>query len=168
MKIMKHYWPLLALATICCALFTGCTTTTADGTRVYDPVKTENVKAALQAPLERATARIIVNSPQHSDEIAKYFSAVGLVFCEMKDSGRLDPTTLLAGLDKALPANIADNEVFQYLLDFKSTAAALYKQFWNDRFHAELPADQWPYQVADLFCQSIDQGLKDAGKPGIR
>jgi hypothetical protein len=151
---------------------TGCTTaqTQPDGTvaQVYDPVKTQAVKDALQAPLQSATRRIIMNSPQHSEEIARYFRSVGAVFCAMKDSGQFDPTTLVAGLDKALPPQLANEELAQYLLDFKVTASALYNQFWNDRFRAELPADQWPYQVADLFCASIDQGLKDAGQPGVR
>lgn len=169
--VRKTVSPLIAVGLSGALLaggLTGCKTRQPDGTVVFDPVKTQNVKDALQAPIERAAARIIVNSPQHSAEIAKYFAAVGLVFCEMKDSGQFDPTTLLAGLDRALPANVGSDETFQYLLDFKSAAAALYKQFWNDRFRAELPPDQWPYQVADLFCASIDQALKDAGQPGIR
>jgi len=30
-----------------------------------------------------------------------------------------------------------------------------------------IPGNQWQIAVCQLFCESIDQALKDAGQPGI-
>ncbi len=134
--------------------------------RVYDPVKTQQVKDAVAPVIGSIVRRVINNSPQHAAEIASYFHAVGAVFCSASQTGQLGPEQVLAALDAAtseLQAGLDDE-----IIDGKNLLLALYKINYGDRFKAELPPDQWPKNVADVICESIDRGLKDAGKPGVR
>jgi hypothetical protein len=155
------------LSSIC---LVGCKTAgkTASGepTRIYDPVKTQQVKDAVTPVVASVVRRVINNSPQHADEIARYFHAVGAVFCSASETGQLGPEQVLDAMDAAtaeLQAGLDDE-----IIDGKNLLMALYKINYGDRFKAELPPDQWPRNVADVICDSIDRGLKDAGKPGVR
>lgn len=154
---------IIALLTVglLATLLLGCKTT-----GVYDPVKTEQVKAAVTPVIASVVRRVIVNSPQHSDEIALYLRAVGSVFCSASASGSLGPEQVLAALDAATAG--LQTGVEPEIIDAKNVLLALYRINYADRFKAELPADQWPKNVADVICAAIDQGLKDAGKPGVR
>ena len=149
----------------------GCTTkvidpATGQSTTQFDPVKTEQVKALLEPIGAGAVRRIITNSPQHSDEIAGYFRAVGSVFCQMSANNDFDPAYLIGAADAATAKFQAN--VPQEAIDVKNALVALYKVNFEGRFRAELPPDKWPKNVADVICVSIDQGLKDSGKPGSR
>lgn len=148
-------------------IFTGCTTTNpTTGETAYDPVKTEQVKAAVTPVVASVVRRVINNSPQHSEEIANYLRAVGAVFCSASASGSLGPEQIIAAADAAtagLQANVEPE-----IIDGKNLLLALYKINYADRFKASLPPDKWPKNVADVICASIDQGLKDAGKPGVK
>lgn len=161
----------LFLSALLALTLTACTTTkidpvTGQPVTAYDPVKTADVKAALEVPVKSVIRRIIKNSPQHSAEIAAYFRGCGLVLCNMAESGQVDPTSFVAGLERVLPTGLGESA--QEAIDAKNVLVALYKTYWNDRFRAELPPDQWPYHVADFFCTAIDGALKDAGQPGVK
>ncbi len=133
---------------------------------VYDSVKTDQVKAALTPITASVVRRVILTSPQHADEIALSSRAVGSVFCSAAASGSLGPEQVLAAVDAATAGLQAG--VDPEIIDAKNALLAIYRIFYGDRFRAELPADKWPRHVADLICASIDQGLKDAGKPGVK
>lgn len=164
---MKTLLPPLLLAV---AIVTGCTTTTTDANgvkiKVYDPVKTQQVKDAIAPVISSVVRRVVLNSPQHSDEIAGYFRAVGGVFCSASASGQLGPEQVVAALDAATVR--LQQGVEPEIIDGKNLLLALYKINYGDRFKAELPPDKWPKNVADIICDSIHQGLKDAGKPGVK
>lgn len=146
-------------------LLTGCTILNPiTGKKEYDPIRTEQVKAALEPVAAGAIRRIIFNSPQHSDQIAEYFRSIGKIFCQMDASGEFSPETLIAEVDKLTAPLIGD----VYIIDIKNALLALYRINYADRFRAELPPDKWPRQIASLFCGAIDRGLKDAGKPGSK
>jgi hypothetical protein len=147
---------------------TGCSTTKPDGTKVPDPAKTQQVKDALEPIVRIPVRRIIMNSPQHSAEIALYFRSIGGIFCKMAADKQFDPTTLTAALQGLIPPNSLANEDVQALLDFKVALEKLYKLYWNDKLRAELPPDGWLVAVCDYFCVAIDNGLKDAGQPGTK
>jgi len=160
--------PLILLFGALSLGLTGCTTTGPDGTKVPDPVQTQQVKDALQPLVRIPVRRIIMNSPQHSDEIAKYFRATGGVFCNMVIEKQFDPTTMTRLLQAvAVPANGISNSDVQALLDFKVALENLYRIYWNDRLRASLPPDGWMAAVSEFFCTAIGNGLIDAGKPGI-
>lgn len=136
-----------------------------DGQPVYDPVRSAQVVAALRVPVQETVSRIILNSPQHSNEIATYFRAVGTVFCKIHDTGVFDPTAVLSEIDRV--TGPLQKNVDPIAITLKNAAFALYAIFYAQKHSAELPADRWPAHVAELLCKSIDGGLQDAGKAGV-
>jgi hypothetical protein len=131
---------------------------------MLDTATLSKIETALEPVVSGATRRALKNSPHHSAEIASYMRSVGGVFCLMQSSGQFEPAFLVDLADKIGAPQLSDDMV----IDIKNAAIAIYKIAWGDRFHADVPADQWPGLVAKLICQSIDQGLKDAGQPGIQ
>jgi hypothetical protein len=163
MKI--HHIRTFAAALACAALIAACTSLSPSGDHVYDPVKTEQVKAAIEPLLSIGLRHVIVNSPQHAVATASYFRAIGQVFAQMRDSQTFDPLFLVAQVDALTVGQQA--KLPPVALDAKNAIQALYKVFYGDRFHAELSPEKWPVHVADLLARAIDQALKDAGHPGI-
>lgn len=169
---MKTKNALFITAISCLTLLvSGCKTrmidpNTGEAVQKYDPVKTEQVKAAVEPVAAGALRRAIQAYPQNADEIAKYARAVGAVFCQMDTDKAFSPESLLAGLSAIdTPLNkLADG----YVIDVKNAIVAVYRIYYAERFRAALPADQWPAVVSGIFCASIDQGLRDAGRPGIK
>lgn len=166
MKTTIRFKAILAVITLLavCAV-TGCKSTNpTTGQREYDPVKTEQVKAAIEPIAAGAIRRVIQNSPEHADEIANYLRSVGSIFCSMETNGSFSAEYLVREADRLTAPMLRDN----YVVDIKNAILALYRINYADRFRAELPSDKWPRHVAALFCASIDRGLRDAGKPGVR
>ncbi|HEU4344043.1 MAG TPA: hypothetical protein VFU31_21010 [Candidatus Binatia bacterium] len=160
---MNRRFAFVALASL--LITAGCSTINPDtGQKVFDPIRTAQVKAALQAPVQETITRIIRNSPEHSDQIANYFRSAGNVFCKMRDTSRFEPQFLIAELEKA-------TEGLQQGLDplaitAKNTIIALYVVFYSQRQSADLSPEKFLWNTSDLFCNAINTGLKDAGKPG--
>lgn len=132
----------------------------------FDPVKTEQVKAALEPIGSSLVRRVIVNSPQNSDEIATYLRGVGSIFCQMSANNDFDPV-YLASAAEVLTAKY-QAKLAQEIIDLKNALIAIYKINYESRFRAELSPEEWPKNVADLICAVVDRGLKDAGKPGVK
>jgi hypothetical protein len=151
---MKNFF-LVLLAAL--TLLTGCQTA-----GQYDPVKTEQVRAAIEPIAAGAVRRIVLKDPAKAEATGNYFRQVGAVFCEMKASGNFSPETLIASLQGI---QRPDN---QDIADAIAVMVALYRIQWGNRFKAELPPDKWPYQIASFFCDAIDQGLRDAGQAGAK
>lgn len=141
-------------------------TNPATGKKEYDPVKTEQVKAAVEPILASGVRRVLANNPEHGDEIAGYMRSVGYVFLSASESGELGPEQIIEAADRATAG--LQNGVDPAIIDGKNALIALYRILYGDRFKAELPPDKWPKHVADVIAQAVDQGLKDAGKPGLR
>ena len=154
----------IALVLLACGLggFMGCKSNGA-----YDPVRTQQVKDALEPVVRIGVRRVIANNDKHAADLGVYFRTVGNVFCTMKRNGQFDPSTLTSQLQLVLPPKSLEKDGIQELLDLKVAVEALYKNFWSDRFRAELPPDKWGYHVADYFCAAIGNGLVDSGLPGI-
>lgn len=151
--------------------FTGCTTTQVDPVtglpvKTYDPVKTQQVKDAVQPVLSSAVRRVLENNPTKKAEIAEYFKAVAAPFCVIGTTGVVDLTLLQASLE-SITAKY-QGKVDPLAIDVKNSALSLFKVYYGDRFKAELPPDAWTRNIADLVCVSVDQGLKDAGLPGVK
>jgi hypothetical protein len=145
-----------AAAILMAVIAIGCTTTNPQtGQNEFDPVKTEQVKAALEPVITQGVRRVLAHNKSHAAEIAQYVGAAGHVFCEMDRTGNFEPSYLITELDKLVAPNIGDD----YLLSIKDAAIALYRINYAQRFTAELPENEWPRQVANLFCQAITRGL---------
>lgn len=142
---------------------TGIVTGLTNVSKSVDPVRLDQVEAALEPLVAGGARRALKNSPQHSEEIAEYLRAVGQVFCNMQSSGQFDPEFLVRATDGIVSPMIKDD----YVVDVKNAAVAIYKIAWQDRLKVDLPAMQWSGSVCKLVCNSIDRGLKDAGKPGV-
>lgn len=156
--------PVLALATL--LVLSACKTAGPNGVPVYDPVRSAQVVAALTVPVQDTVNRVIRNSPQHSDEIANYIRLVGNALCQAKASGQLTPEQIISAVEAATAPLQAKADPL--IITVKNTVVALYAIFYYQRHTAELPPDQWPAHVVGLFCDAINRGLKDAGKPGTQ
>lgn len=143
--------------------FTGCTTfNPGTGHNEYDPVKTSQVKQALKGGVSTTITALLLK--EKNDDVANYLRSIGTVFCQMRNTGEFSPSFLIGQIDKIVNDKVRQNVV---VIALKNTVISLYSIFFEQRHHAELPPDKWPYHLADLFCQSIHQGLVDAGKTGV-
>lgn len=138
----------------------GCRTTNSAGQSQYDPVKTEQVKAAVEVPLASLVRRAITDNPNKAAELGTYFRSLESVFCRMRDTGKFEPSYLISEVDKLTAPLIKDD----LAIDAKNLAVSLYRIFYADRNNAQLSAEKWPYHVSDTICNAIKQGLKDAGQ----
>jgi hypothetical protein len=160
MKIIS----LLTTAALMALIGSGCKTGP-DGKRVVDLVKVEAARDLITPAASSTIRRVLLNSPQHAPLIAKYANSVGGVFCTMSLSNEFRPEFLIDQIDILIDpelAKVADG----FALDLRNTAYGVYKMLWRDAGRAEIPPDQWLHQVCQLFCESISQGLADAGYPG--
>jgi len=156
--------PILMLSSTA-VVMTGCTTVT-QGTnvvKVIDPVKLQQAKDAIVPAASSVLRRAILRSPEHAVEIATYSRAVGSVFCRMAKTQTFDPAYLITQLDQATASLQATAS--PEIIDAKNAAVALYKIFLNDKLMVSIPNNQWQIAICQLFCEAIDQALKDAGQP---
>lgn len=163
----------VAVAMLAAALFAGCTTTRIDPVtgatnRVPDVARTEQVKAVAEQVSRSALRRAVKRFPAQADQITAYARGVGAVFCDMQATKQFSPETLLAGIETLAMPKIEDPDVQGYVQDARDVLVLAYRLAYADRFNAELDPNKWPAVVAEIFCTSIDQGLKDAGRPGVK
>jgi hypothetical protein len=156
---------LAAVLSFSLIFVSGCKTTHGS----VDLVKLQQVKDAVTPIAASGVRRVILNSPEHSEELASYFRAIGGIFCAMSDTGEFSPVTLITAVDNATMAyqlQLQGDE--QIAIDVKNAVIAIYKIYYGDRFKAELPPESWVKNLSDVLCESINQGLKDAGKTGCK
>jgi len=134
--------------------------------KVYDPVKTQQVKDAVLPITASTVRRVLENNPTKAVEIASYFRAIGTPFCSIAATGLVDLNLLTNVLDAATASRIG--KLDPVAIELKNTLLALFKVFYADRFKAELPPEAWTRNIADVICSALDQGLKDAGLTGIK
>jgi hypothetical protein len=162
---MKKAKQFLAVAVCACSLSLAGCQTGPDGKKTVDLVKVSQAKALINPIAASGVRRALNNSPEHAPEIARYAAAFAGVFCTMSLSNEFRPEFLI---DQT--AQFSDPELGKigdgYLIDIKNAVVGLYKVFYGDRFRAEIPPDEWLHSVSEFFCESINQGLNDAGYPG--
>jgi len=154
------------------SMSTGCKTVTTvnpDGTtnvvKYIDPVKLQQAKDALEPAASSVLRRAIIRSPQHAKEIGDYARAVGSVFKKMAVNKQFSPEYLIDAANKAT-ADLQVNAPAE-VIDAKNAAIALYKIFLSDQAMIKIPDNQWQLALCQLFWESIDQALKDAGQAGV-
>ncbi len=150
------------------AQFNACTTVTKveDGVtnalQLIDPVRLAQARDALEPAASSVLRRAILRSPEHADEIAAYARAVQSVFCSMVEARNFSPAYLIDAANAATAP--LQSEASAEIIDAKNAAIALYKIFYGDQLTWEIPDSAWPMAISQLFCESIDQALKDAGR----
>ncbi len=168
---MKTTKLLLAVAALACGLLTttGCKTTNpVTGVREFDPAKTEKVKAFSENISKIVLRRALTRFTNEAPTIELYTRALGGVFCEMQRTKQFSPESLEAGVEALVLPKLENPEALAYMHDARDIIFATYRTFYSDRFTAELGPEDWLTAVADIFCNSIDQGLRDLGKPGVK
>ena len=142
---------------------TGCTTTGA-GTNAVTAVDTNKlvqIQAVVEPLLSSVLRRVILNSPQHSAEIANYTRAVGAVCCQMTAGNNFTPTYLIDAINAATAG--LQTGVDQDIIDGKNAIIAIYGIAYADKLTVSLGTNVWPRAVLGTLCDSINQALKDAG-----
>ena len=129
-------------------------------------MRIKQAQAAIEPAVSSVLRRAIKNSPTHAQEIGDYSRAIGSVFCQMAAKNNFSVDYLVVAVDAAtLKYQAVMNE---NILDAKNALVALYKIFAADQLTWQLPDNQWLKSICELFCNSIDTALKDAGQVGIK
>jgi len=139
---MKKILPILLAAVL---LATGCATSDPNAPR--DPVKIEQVKAAVTPLVSAGIRRVLVERPN----LEPYFVQVQGVFETIRDTGQFDPSFLVAQLN-LIPL---DDEI---AIDVKNLVIALYSIYYADRARIEVGSFA---DVADVFARGIAQAIVD-------
>lgn len=125
---------------------------------IYDPVKTQKAQNLLRPQVETTVFQAINNSPQHSDEIAKYLHSAQDIFCAMQANKQFSPDYLIAELDKlVVPKNLN-------VIMGKNFLIGVYVLNFSDRGTVPVSDEAWGGFLTKLMCEGIGAGLKDAGK----
>lgn len=157
---------LLVIAFVALA-FPACSTLNPlTGVLEYDPVKTEQVKAAIEPFVTAALGSAIAKNGVKHPELAEYYRSVGRVFCKMEATSTFSVDFLVEEINKLATPALAKSDPLVLLA--KDAAIALYRINYAARHRAELPADKWPAHVAGLLCNGIDTALLNAGLPGVK
>lgn len=130
----------------------------------HQPVKVAEVQAAITVIGRNSVCRSIQTTHiDYHESVAGYFRQVGEVFCRMADNGDFTHEGMVRAVN-GIPSPLLTDT---YALDVKIALMALYKVTYGDRLRAEIPPDRWLAETSKVFCESISEGLKDAGKTGI-
>lgn len=133
---------------------TGCTTLNpATGQQEYDPVKTAKVREIIKPVISEATYQGLKETPQ----LRIYFSQVRDVICAMRDKKQFDPEMLVASLNNVITTTgFVDNPWARIGLH---SLTSMYRIYWVDRGRADLPEDKYLWNILDVMCDGINQGL---------
>lgn len=134
----------LILAAVLLAV-AGCATN--NGGTPRDPVKVEQVKAAVTPLVSSGIRRVLTENPN----LEPYFVQVQGVFETIRDTGQFDPSFLVAQLN-LIPL---EDEI---AIDVKNLLVALYTIYYADRARIEVGSFA---DVADVFARGIAQAIVD-------
>lgn len=155
---MKSLLMLVVALALTAPVFSGCKTTQADGSSVYDPTKTENLKLALEPLVTSLVRRGLLAKPESRVYVEGMTSALEA----MRDSKSFDPSVLDGGLNLALNDLPKDKEWAQYVIDVKNTLYAVYTIFWKQKSSVELSEEEWGYHLTDFFATTLRRALADS------
>lgn len=162
MKPIKPFIGTLVLAGMLAGLGVvtpGCTTTDpTTGQTQFDPVKTEKVREAIK-PVAASAVRRVIESNRTSVE---YFKRTSDVICQLAADKKFEPSVVVDAINKVVDdmGLIKDENI----LDAKNLLIALYKINYADRLNADLPEQSFAWNLLDVLCSSIKQGIEDAAR----
>jgi hypothetical protein len=154
---MQKIRPLAVAVLLAALTITGCTTSAP-----RDPVKVEQVKAAILPLASSAVRRVVVKNP----DLAPYLREVGTIFGAITDTQRVNPQIIASALEAALVNNgLLDpqDEATQAAIDFKNVVVAIYAIYHAERLEADVSEHQFLLDVLGTIALAINQGLNDAG-----
>jgi hypothetical protein len=143
-------------------VFTGCSTTNSTtGEREFDPVRTEQVKAAIQGVTVVAVRRVLDETHEGSPKVIAYLQQSAGLICKMRDERKFSPVFLIDGLNAGLADTFQNQGVDPMVLDLKELIVTLYKLNYASKGGADLDEEKFVWNLLDVLCNSINQGVAD-------
>ena len=137
-------------------VLTGCTTLNSDGDRVFDPVKTEKVKAIIKPQVSTLVALVVNNNPGTRE----HFQLAADQICLLRDSGQVTPATFQVAINSAF-ANWDGSNRLEVIAGV-NVLIALVEINYADRLRADLPPEKFAWNLFDVLCEGIKQALEQA------
>ena len=143
---------LLSMALI--LAITGCATVNPNtGDREFDQVKTEKVKAIIKPQVASLVTLVVNNNP----EARQYFELAAEQICLLRDTGEATPATFQVAINSAF-ANWDRANRPGVVIGINGIIALLEINYAN-RLRADLPPEEFAWNLFDVICEGINQGL---------
>jgi hypothetical protein len=158
---MKKLFDILAIIGLV-VIFTGCTTYNPDtGQKEYDPIRTEQVKAAIEGVAVVAVRRVLDDTHEKSPNVLLYLQQSADFVCLMKTEKKFSPEFLIDGLNKGLADTFQNQGVDPLILDLKELLISIYKINYASRLNADLNEEGFLLNMLDVLCNSMNRGIAD-------
>lgn len=126
---------------------------------VYDPVKTEKVRASIKPVVSTAVRVWLASEPNPVyRDAAKAFADV---VCQMRDEGEFRASVLTQRLNAELAIHGLLTDL--WAATAKDLIIAQFEIFIADKVRADLPPDQFAWNLLDVLCEGIRSGIGDTG-----
>jgi len=157
MKMKNTFTLILALLAL---VLVGCKTfNPATGENEFDPVKTEQVKAVLKPQVSTVIALLATKHP----EARPYMLLAADNICKLRDDGFVSPASFQTAINAAL-ANW-ENKNSPAVVASVNALIALVEINYANRLRADLPPEEYAWNIFDVFCEGIRQGLEQTAPP---
>lgn len=146
---MRNYLFIVLFAFAVC----GCSTFNPDtGQKEFDPVKTHKVRAALKP----AISTVVLGTIIHNPEAREPFGKAAVHICKMRDSGEVNLTQLKEAVNSELAPLLRNDLVVAGTIN---TVFSLIEINFADRFRADLPEEEFVWNMLDVLCEAITQAV---------
>lgn len=142
--------PILAFA----IALVGCKTLNPEtGEKEFDPVKTAQVRAAIKPAVSTLVTSVIINNPTS----LQYFQVAGTNICKLRDDHAVSLSAFKEALNSAFSGweGAADPVVAGAI----NTLIALVEINYANRLRADLPEEEFAWNLIDVICDGITQGI---------
>ena len=157
---MKNIFLFCAGLLLTVGILTGCKTTNPNtGEKEFDQVKTEQVKAIIKPQVATAVTLLIHKRP----DIRPYFVLAAENICALRDAGSLSPAFFQAAINSAF-AEYPDR-VDPLVVAGINTVIALVEINYANRLNADLPPEEFVWNLFDVVCEGIQLGLAPSAPP---
>ena len=149
---MKASRILLTVLIALCVI--GCRTTNPEtGKSEFDPVKTEKAKAIVKGQVATVVGLIVGNNPEGRPHFAR--AAAGI--CQLRDERKIGIEAFKTALNSALKDWPAASR--PEILAGVNAIIAIVELNYADRLSTDLPEEQFVWNLFDVVCEGINQGL---------
>lgn len=149
---------LLWLTSLCATvavLTPGCTTTDEHGNTVPDPIKNQRLAASFKFAIANAVTLVVQNNPTSTT----YFAQVAAVFCQAKEDGVINVSTIVSAVN-AIPAPAGTPTE---ALITKNFIVGLFEVSMGSQWSIELDPQKPVGLVIAIVCDGISGGITGAG-----
>ena len=156
MKILKF---LIAFVLVL-PLLTACKTTNPEtGQREYDPIKTQQVQAAVKPVVTGVVTAVINRHP----EARKPFQKAADNICTLRDNRMFSVDSLRMAFNSAFED--FNQKTDPLVVNGIQLVIALFEINLANKLQADLPPDEFAWSLLDILCDGINQGLAATGSP---